>query len=74
MSWIIGSNVRVMRAYWMLTQKRLAARMAALGCPWTQRTVSELEAGNRDVTATEWLCLALALETDMMRLTRGVPL
>jgi transcriptional regulator with XRE-family HTH domain len=44
-----------------LEQEHVAARMRDLGHRWVRQTVSEVERGNRRVTAAELLSLALVL-------------
>lgn len=69
----VGANVRTYRQLRGLDQDALARRLQAVGIPWRRVTVSEVERGERNVTVTELLWLALALETTIVELfdTRG---
>ncbi|MBO0838554.1 MAG: helix-turn-helix transcriptional regulator [Actinobacteria bacterium] len=60
---VIGRNVAAWRAIRKLSQKDLAARVSALGIGWYQQTVGSIERSERQVTTTEAVILALALET-----------
>ncbi len=48
----IGANVRSVRMDAGITQSDLAARLTAIGTPWTASNVSLIEAGKRKVTLT----------------------
>ena len=70
----VGGNIRTYRQLRGLDQDALARRLnVGLAIPWRRVTVSEVERGERHVTVTELLWLALALETTIMELldTRG---
>jgi transcriptional regulator with XRE-family HTH domain len=70
----VGGNVRTYRQLRGLDQEALARRLnVGLAIPWRRVTVSEVERGERHVTVTELLWLALALETTIEQLldTRG---
>jgi transcriptional regulator with XRE-family HTH domain len=70
----VGRNVRTYRQLRGLDQEALARRLnVGLAIPWRRVTVSEVERGERHVTVTELLWLALALETTIEQLldTRG---
>jgi hypothetical protein len=64
----IARNIVTWRTMRWLTQKSLAARMSALGFGWRQQFAASAERGQRRVTASEVLGLALALETTMSSL------
>ncbi|MDX2676179.1 helix-turn-helix domain-containing protein [Streptomyces sp. NY05-11A] len=58
----IAKRVREVRGRRGLTAEQLAERLTALGVSWQRSTVAKLENGNREnVTVTEWLALAAAL-------------
>jgi transcriptional regulator with XRE-family HTH domain len=59
----LARRVRQVRARRELTAQQLADRLRELGVPWDRATVTKLETGRRqNVTLTEWLALARALE------------
>ena len=57
----IAANVRHHRRVRDLHQRDVADRMTLLGYPWTQRTVSDAERHNRDLTFDEVAALAIVL-------------
>jgi len=69
----VAGNVRAFRQLRGMDQADLARRMYSVGISWRQVTVSEVERGGRNVTVSELLGLALALETTIEQLldTRG---
>jgi transcriptional regulator with XRE-family HTH domain len=69
----VAGNVRVYRQLRGIDQSILALRMQSLGVAWRQVTVSEVERNQRNVTVSELVGLALALETTIEQLldTRG---
>lgn len=48
----IGANIRSVRMEAGITQTELAARLTAIGTPWTASNVSLIEAGKRKLTLT----------------------
>lgn len=59
----LARRVRQARARQELTAQQLADRLRELGVPWDRATVTKLETGRRqNVTLTEWLALARALD------------
>jgi transcriptional regulator with XRE-family HTH domain len=64
----VARNIQTYRGIRKLDQVRLARRMESLGIPWRRVTVSEVERGRRNVTLTEALGLALALEVTVEQL------
>jgi hypothetical protein len=64
----VAGNVRVYRQLRRLEQGVVARRLQSLGIPWRQVTVSEVERNQRNVTITELLGLAVALETTIEQL------
>jgi transcriptional regulator with XRE-family HTH domain len=69
----VARNIRTYRQLRGLDQDALARRLQNLAIPWRRVTVSEVERGERNVTVTELLWLALALQTTIEQLldTRG---
>jgi transcriptional regulator with XRE-family HTH domain len=69
----VARNIRIYRQLRGLDQEALARRLQNLAIPWRRVTVSEVERGERNVTVTELLWLALALQTTIVQLldTRG---
>lgn len=60
----LRENIRDLRRLEDMTQRDLAARMKALGfSQWGHTTVSDVERGQRAMSADELLGLALALDT-----------
>lgn len=60
---VLARRVRQVRTRREMTAEQLAARMRAVGVKWTRATVSKLETGLRqDLSITEWLALARALD------------
>lgn len=60
---VLARRVRQVRTRREMTAEQLADRLRAVGVKWTRATVSKLETGLRqDVTLTEWLALARALD------------
>lgn len=57
----LATTIKGQRVVRNLKQSDLADRMQTLGYQWTQSTVSDIERGERDVTATELVALALVL-------------
>jgi transcriptional regulator with XRE-family HTH domain len=57
----IGDNLRAYRRRNRLDQERVAERMATLGIPWRQVTVSESELSRRNITVAELLALTVVL-------------
>lgn len=66
----VAAKIRAYRVLRRLDQADLAQRMGSLGIPWRQATVSEIEreGGGRNVTITEMLGLALALDVTIEQL------
>jgi transcriptional regulator with XRE-family HTH domain len=63
---VIAENVRATRVRKQLLQSDVVARMRALGYgDWHRQTLGKVERGERKVSATEILGLALALGTNM---------
>lgn len=59
---VIAKRVREVRDRRGLTAEQLAERLVALGVNWQRSTVAKLENDKREnVTVTEWLALAAAL-------------
>ncbi|WP_119581064.1 helix-turn-helix transcriptional regulator [Streptomyces europaeiscabiei] len=59
---VIAKRVREVRDRRGLTAEQLAERLVNLGVSWQRSTVAKLENGKREnVTVTEWLALAAAL-------------
>jgi transcriptional regulator with XRE-family HTH domain len=69
----VAENVRAYRQLRGMDQSGLADRMRWLGIPWRQVTVSEVERGERNVTAAElpWLVFALGTTIEQLLDTRG---
>jgi transcriptional regulator with XRE-family HTH domain len=69
----VAGNIRAYRQLRGLEQAALAQRMRAIGIPWRQATVSEVERNRRDVTVTELLGLAITLSATVEQFvdTRG---
>jgi transcriptional regulator with XRE-family HTH domain len=70
----VARNIRTYRQLRGLDQDALARRLnVGVAIPWRRVTVSEVERGERQVTVTELLWLALALGTTIEQLldTRG---
>lgn len=64
-----GGNLRAVRELGEIGQRELAARMAALGYPWHQNTVTRVEAGKRDVSFGEVQALAAVFGVPVDRFT-----
>jgi transcriptional regulator with XRE-family HTH domain len=64
-----GGNLRAVREIAGMGQRELAARMAALGRPWHQNTVTRVEAGARDVSFGEVQALAAIFHVPTDRFT-----
>ncbi|NDD85993.1 XRE family transcriptional regulator, partial [bacterium] len=62
---IIRENVRRWRGYLMYTQEHITAAMNAHGHRWTRTTLSKIETGARQLTATEFVDLAIVLGVPM---------
>jgi transcriptional regulator with XRE-family HTH domain len=58
-------NVRRWRGWRGFTQNHVAAAMNGHGHRWTQATVSEVETGGRQLTAAEFVDLAIVLRVSM---------
>lgn len=69
----VAINIRAYRQLRGLEQAGLAQRMRAIGIGWRQATVSEVERNERNVSVTELLGLALALDATVEQFidTRG---
>jgi transcriptional regulator with XRE-family HTH domain len=69
----VAGNIRAYRQLRGLEQSALAQRMRAIGIPWRQATVSETERNQRNVSVTELLGLAIALNATVEQFvdTRG---
>jgi transcriptional regulator with XRE-family HTH domain len=64
----VAGNVRAYRGMRGMDQADLAERMKSLGIKWHRATVSEVEHGHRQVTITEVVGLALALDVTVEQL------
>jgi transcriptional regulator with XRE-family HTH domain len=69
----VAGNIRAYRQLRGLEQAALAQRMRAIGIPWRQATVSEVERNRRDVNVTELLGLTITLNATVEQFvdTRG---
>jgi transcriptional regulator with XRE-family HTH domain len=69
----VAGNIRAYRQLRGLEQSELAHRMRAIGIPWRQATVSEVERSQRNVTVTELLGLTITLNATVEQFvdTRG---
>jgi transcriptional regulator with XRE-family HTH domain len=66
---VLAGNIAAARGRMRLRQSSLAERMRQLGWErWHPQTVSEVEAGRRDLRADELLGLSIALETNIATL------
>jgi hypothetical protein len=72
---VLADNIAAERARRRLNQTALAAEMTGLGFGWIRQTVTEVEKGNRRVTAEEVLGLAvvLAVPVDVLIYPRDEP-
>jgi len=67
---LIAANIRAWRSRRGLSQATVVARMRALGFDaWHRQTISNVERGDRRVTAEELVGLALAMEVSIPALT-----
>ena len=69
----VAGNIRAFRQLRGLEQSALAERMRSIGIAWRQATVSEVERNQRNVSVTELLGLAVALDATVEQFvdTRG---
>lgn len=70
--WVVGENLKSIRAARRLTQPQLAALLARCGLPWKRTQIADLERDRRETIDLGTLAmLATALDTSLARLFEG---
>jgi transcriptional regulator with XRE-family HTH domain len=62
---VLGANIRRLRLLRDWRQVDLTHALGQLGASWIRQTLSYVESGQRNITVTELVCVALALDVSL---------